>query len=208
MANSIIGGGPVSMQFGAIALTFFLHDGAAAVTGKVNGDFTKRLTKGAANSAIAVTVTEVDAVNDPGIYRATFAPDAADSQWGLFIHQANAPGGSNWSISFADHYEARGGFTYLDAATPVLHIVAYLLKNGRVDLTPTNVTVKVFADSGAELWTVASNTPDADGVFRISKNTPNLSPGKTHSMQIEITTPDLATNPITIVPIMVSQVVA
>lgn len=43
----------------------------ARVTGLVNANFTKRLTKNDANDATAVTVTEVDSSNHPGHYKVT-----------------------------------------------------------------------------------------------------------------------------------------
>ena len=54
-----------------------------AVTGLVDGDFTKRLTKDAANSAEAVTVAEIA----NGRYTATFTPNATGA-WSLDITQA------------------------------------------------------------------------------------------------------------------------
>ena len=58
-----------------------------AVTGLVNGGFTKLLAKDGVNSAVTVTVTELDAVNLPGIYQATFTPNAI-GHWHLRVRHA------------------------------------------------------------------------------------------------------------------------
>jgi hypothetical protein len=44
------------------------------LTGKVNGDFTKRVTLNGAVNATVITVTEVSAAQRPGLYAITFTP--------------------------------------------------------------------------------------------------------------------------------------
>lgn len=57
--------------------SIFVFDASnVAVTGLVNANFTKKLSKDGATSATAVTVTEVDSVNNPGEYSVTFTPVA------------------------------------------------------------------------------------------------------------------------------------
>ena len=76
-----------------------VYDAAdAPVTGLVNGDFTKRLVFNGANSAVVVTVAEVDSVNDPGVYMASFTPPT-DGAWYLLVQNAaNNPRG--WEEEF------------------------------------------------------------------------------------------------------------
>lgn len=68
------------------------------VTGLVDGSFTKFLAFGSATSAIVVTVSEIDAINNPGQYVATFTPTSSGS-WYLGVRNAaNNPRG--WDEEF------------------------------------------------------------------------------------------------------------
>jgi hypothetical protein len=79
----------------AIRTEISVFDSAnVAVTGLVNGDFTKLLSKDGANSVIAVTVTEIAS----GRYTVTFTPDSAGF-WYLDIrHSTHKPRG--WTEAF------------------------------------------------------------------------------------------------------------
>lgn len=53
-----------------------VDNSGAAVTGLVNANFTKYLALDDVNSAVTVTVTEIDSVNLPGLYKVTYTPNA------------------------------------------------------------------------------------------------------------------------------------
>lgn len=78
-----------------------------AVTGLVNGDFTKFLTKNGVVNATTVTVTEVAS----GVYTATFIPDAI-SYWSLNIRNATY----NLRGWFEDYTVITGDLNNIDAA--------------------------------------------------------------------------------------------
>lgn len=68
---------PVKIN-GTAATLFWVFDSSnAAVTGLADGDFTKKLTKNTAHDTTAVTVAEVSAANQPGLYKATWAVGAS-----------------------------------------------------------------------------------------------------------------------------------
>lgn len=72
----------------ALSEYFTVYDSAGAtVTGLVNANFTKWLAANNATSAQTVTVNEVDAVNNAGLYRVTFTPNAA-GHWTLRVNHA------------------------------------------------------------------------------------------------------------------------
>lgn len=72
----------------------------APVTGLVNADFTtKNLTKDGAVSAIAVTVTEINAGTRPGRYKVDWTP-TADGEYELLVAEpTNAPRGFGFSFT-------------------------------------------------------------------------------------------------------------
>jgi hypothetical protein len=59
----------------------------APITGAVNGDFVKRITYNSLNSAVVVTVTEIDSVNHPGEYKVTYTP-TANGYWTIVVTHA------------------------------------------------------------------------------------------------------------------------
>lgn len=72
----------------AYSWTIYVNDGAgAAVTGLLNGGFTKQIAKDDANSAVTVTVTEIDSVNLPGWYKVTYTPNA-NGHWAVRVSHA------------------------------------------------------------------------------------------------------------------------
>lgn len=212
MPDFVIGGGPfLAKKDSAFRADLFLHDGTAAVTGKVNGDFTKLLCLNGAADGSAVTVTEVNAATRAGVYTITFTPTAV-GHYSLYVHEGNADGGQMWDIeSFtknvddlaAIQYDCVGGVTY-DAANDDLNITAFLLKDGQIVPGATSVTVKIFPDSAVELFTVTDAAPDANGVFRMTKNAPGLVEGETHSAQIAIL--NGAVTYTAIVPVLVQEI--
>lgn len=70
----------------AYSTPFYVTDSSTGlpVTGLVNANFTKKLTKDNVNSVVAVTVTESDAVNQAGKYHADFTPTSV-GEWDLVI---------------------------------------------------------------------------------------------------------------------------
>lgn len=75
----------------------------AAVTGLVSADFTtKQLSLNDANSAVVVTVTEIDAVNLPGHYKVTFTPNAAGFWHVRVAHPTHQPLGWQDEIQVTD----------------------------------------------------------------------------------------------------------
>lgn len=72
-----------------------------AVTGLVDGNFTKRLTKDGVVSAVTVTVTEINAGSAPGEYKVAFTPNAV-GEWRLhIIHATHQPRGwqETWDVT-------------------------------------------------------------------------------------------------------------
>lgn len=59
----------------------------AAITGAVNGDFVKRLSLNSSNSAVTVTITEIDSVNLPGEYKVEYTPNAI-GYWTVVVSHA------------------------------------------------------------------------------------------------------------------------
>lgn len=79
--------------------TIYVADSAdAAVTGLLTGNFTKRLAASDVNSAGTVTVTEVDSVNLPGVYKVTFTPNAAGKWFCYVSHATHNPRGWTFEI--------------------------------------------------------------------------------------------------------------
>ena len=78
---------------------FYVTDSAgAAVTGLVNGDFTKYLFLDGAASATPVTVTEIA----NGHYKATFTPGSV-GHWSLTIHHATyGDWHASWNVFLSD----------------------------------------------------------------------------------------------------------
>jgi len=72
----------------AYSATFWVKDSAGAgVTGLVNGNFTKLLSANGVNSAVTVTVSEVDSSNLAGLYKAAYTPNAT-GYWDLLVTNA------------------------------------------------------------------------------------------------------------------------
>lgn len=76
---------PVNVAYESDFYVFDLSE--AAVTGLVNANFSRQLTKDGVHSAVAVTVTEIDAVNQPGRYKAVYTPNA-QGYWSLRVANA------------------------------------------------------------------------------------------------------------------------
>lgn len=77
----------------------------ATVTGLVNANFNKWLLKDGAVSAVSVTVTEINAVTAPGLYKVEFVPNAT-GHWSLRVnHATHNPEGwlSSWNVAIGDH---------------------------------------------------------------------------------------------------------
>src|SRR4051812_6826478 len=76
---------------------YYLSAVNVPVTGKVNADFTKQVAKtGVGNQATTgITVAEVDATNNPGVYSITYNATtsfmAATGQYELILFDAGAP---------------------------------------------------------------------------------------------------------------------
>lgn len=64
-----------------------VFDPNGAITGLVNADFSKQLAKDDAYDVTATTVTEIDAANLPGWYKATYTP-ASDGHWAHRVAQS------------------------------------------------------------------------------------------------------------------------
>lgn len=63
-----------------------VFDGSTAKTGLTTGNFTKKLAKNDVNSAVTVTVTEVDSSNFPGLYVVDYTPDSTeDAVWACWV---------------------------------------------------------------------------------------------------------------------------
>lgn len=143
-----------------VRTAFSVYDSSdVAVTGLVNGDFTKRLAKDGANDATVVTVTEIA----NGRYEASFTP-ASTGFWYLTVTQAtHNPRG--WDESF--DVTTDGDFTVagilagtitelsgVPAASPTLTqalALLYMALRNKVDVDAT--TKEVHNDAGTVIAT-------------------------------------------------------
>lgn len=71
----------------AYSFTIVVFDVDTPVTGLVTGDFVNQIAKDDANSAVTVTVTEIDSVNEPGWYKVTYTPTAV-GHWVVRVYHA------------------------------------------------------------------------------------------------------------------------
>lgn len=186
---------------GTQRVVFYVTDGAgAAQTGLVDGAFTKKLAKDGANSAITVTVAEIST----GRYQATFTDDG-EAVWTLVVsHATYFPDGYVFVIDNRGNWEVRGVATYDGAASPTtlkLHIE--VLRNGvlfeDLDDATDSVAVDIYGDSATALFSLASSTADGSPTgrgWRITKNTPSLSAGRSHYARVSPTIDGVPTNPV------------
>lgn len=142
----------------------YLDNAGANVTGKTNGSFTKQLTKnGTGNqSTTGLTIAEVDAVNNPGVYSVTVSGTtgfvAATGEYTLVIYDTS-DATKKWSITLRVTSDGTGAGSWGDASfTPVA-------SNGRVVASAvalSGATVKVLDVNGVlYLQTVT----DASGLY-------------------------------------------
>ncbi len=145
----------VSLEIVEVITVF---DGSSSeVTGLVNGDFAKIVTKDGAVTAVTATVSEINAGTRPGEYKVSFTPDAV-GQWRVRIEQSSgaAYNKRGWQATY-DVIAAGGALTPSSiaaavwasvletgfSASRILRIIAAVLAGkstgGRASLTARNL---------------------------------------------------------------------
>ena len=113
-------------------------------TGKVDGDFTKRLYKNGESSSVTVTVTEIS----NGYYKATFTPDA-EGLWALALEE----GGLKWEDSYLvetavvdEVVETNSSVTLKEALSVVLAATAGVTENSqKIFKDPSGTNTRIQA---------------------------------------------------------------
>lgn len=138
--------------------SIIIQNGATFTTGKVNGDFTKQLSNGTTGnvSTTGITVTEVDASNNPGVYDVLIPASifATNGNYVLKIYLTADPTYS-WSQEYVATQDGHPGpasvitFTATandgraedDASTPLEDVTVYLSNNsGYLTSTETDAS--------------------------------------------------------------------
>lgn len=86
-------------------------------------------------------------------------------------------------ISDYDEYRCCANVGY-DGST--LTVNAWLEHQGQLVTEPTSCTVTVFDDAGSQQFEVSDNSPDAQGVFKMTKASPGLAAGMSYYARIQI----------------------
>ncbi len=86
-------------------------------------------------------------------------------------------------LSDYDEHRSRANVGY-DGNT--LTINAWLEHRGEVVDSPTGCAVTVHDDAGTELFDLGDESPDAQGVFKLTKTEPGLEAGKSYYAMVEI----------------------
>ena len=163
-------------------------------------------------ASVAPTATVVQSVQQfsPGHWSVTWlpalnSPTAVTPQlfWNPLLAtmqhlpiQAGAAGGSvnerikamgeklpTGTISDYDEHRGRANVGY-DGST--LTVNAWLEHRGETVGEPTSCTVTVYDDAGEEAFALSEDTPDAQGVFKVTKESPGLAAGKSYYARVEI----------------------
>jgi hypothetical protein len=87
------------------------------------------------------------------------------------------------TISDYDEHRGRANVGY-DGSTFTVN--AWLEHRGETVGEPTNCTVTVYDDTGEEAFALSEETPDAQGVFKVTKESPGLAAGKSYYARVEI----------------------
>lgn len=146
---------PIPVKTGVLYRdSIVVQNGASFVTGLVNGDFTKQLSTATTGnvSTTGITVTEVDASNNPGVYdilipASIFSADGfytlklyrtADPTYSWSqLYEATPDGipGSGGSLSFTA--TANDGRAEDDGGTPLEDVTVYLYNNAGFSISTT-----------------------------------------------------------------------
>jgi hypothetical protein len=159
----------MSEEYHKIGTTFrdeflYLDNAGAAVTGKTNASFTKRVSKsGTGNqSTTGITIAEIDAVNNPGLYSVTVSGTtgfvSATGEYGLDIFDTS-DSTKRWTMTIRTTSDGTGAGSWGDAAfTPTA-------SDGRVVASAValaGATVK-FIDSTGALY--VQTVSDSSGLY-------------------------------------------
>ena len=86
-------------------------------------------------------------------------------------------------ISDFDAYRGCANVGY-DGET--LTVNAWLEHRGQLVVDPTSVTVTVYDDSGTQAFELSDDTPDAQGVFKMTKSSPGFGAGKSYYAKVQV----------------------
>lgn len=165
-----------------------IFDGAGNPKTGEAANFAKKLQKNGAYSATpAVTVTEVDSSNFPGLYRVTFTPDAVGDFDVRVSHSSYAVEGFLIQVQVRRHLcRALFGIVQNSAATAYTILVGLLLR-GYND-TITAATITVYDDTGASIYTSTSSTV-VNGFIKFSPTVSQLvlSAGRIYQVRLALT---------------------
>jgi len=138
-----------------------LQDGSGAfVTGLVDGDFTKRLSKdGTGNQVVTgITVTEVDDTNNPGEYEIEIAASAFVAAAGTYVLQIVRTSDPTYTFEQVYVVNATGG----SSSTPASFTAT--VSDGRVMYSGAAVEgATVYLTLGSAFW--SQTTTDASGLW-------------------------------------------
>jgi len=138
-----------------------LQDGSGAfVTGLVNADFTKRLSKdGTGNQTVTgITVTEVDSVNNPGEYEIEIAASAFVATAGTYTLQIIRTADTTYTFEQVYVVNTTGS----SSSTPASFTAT--ASDGRVMYSGSPVSsASVYLTTGSTFW--SETTTDASGLW-------------------------------------------
>lgn len=87
------------------------------------------------------------------------------------------------TISDYDEHRGRANVGYDGTG---LTVNAWLERRGEVVEEPTSCSVTVYDDAGTEQFALSEDTPDAQGVFKVTKTSPGLEAGKSYYAKVAI----------------------
>lgn len=158
------------------------------VTGLVNGDFTKYLSKDGATSAVAVTVTEIA----NGRYSVTFTPNAVGVWSCVVLHATHNPRG--WQEEFDvlndfNTYQAKVLLFDDDSGASDRYVVVFYKNSQPITSGITSPTMQVIKVSdGTDLIASTALTQIASlGLYKHDQSANRISSGASYIAKIQAT---------------------
>lgn len=156
------------------------------VTGET-ANFTKKLQANGSYSATpAITISEVDSVNLPGVYRVSFIPDAI-GDWAIEITHPTY-NLSGWILNYKvikRQADMVFGVNIASNSTDIIFVSALIL-DGVISTSPASVSISIYDETGTLINTVSDSTADTNGYFYTTWASHTLSANKVYQVIVTL----------------------